>query len=543
MSRINTEQFSFDFKSDKITSIFSDKEVTCGEFFAGGGGWTSGMAGVPGIKPLWILNHDKVALRTNAYHHKDVKVYWADLYVQDEHEMEYVDYIHGSIECDQHSKANSGKKKKIGSYTMGWEFYRFIKYLMPLVISIENVPEYKKWAPVDENGDPIKARSGEEFERWKKAMMDLGYLYKESIRNAADDGIPTRRVRYFAFFYKPGIEVDFPEYTHSATGKGGKQKWESCRKHLDLNDHGVSIFGRKFNKALAKHQRRPLVHNSLRRIAGGIRKQHPEFHKFLCKYHGGDNPERSYSIDDPIMTIDGSNRHQVITVENGEFIQDHCQTDNYQSVDDPLRTQMTWQTKQLINWEINQEKLQFIMDHCFSDKVEEVDDPLSPQTSQQTKRLISLETEDPFIVQHYGSSDSQCNSLDDPIYTIPCRDIHQIIRLEKMQFIVTYFNSGGNPGTNNQSLDGPLSTVMTVGKHQLVTLLDSFDIKARFLKQEELASCTTFPRDYFSHPELKLSEKVAIQLIGNAVPPEWARKIMHVNVNPILKYKLSKLSA
>ena len=523
-------------------AIVETDEVSTGEFFAGGGGVTSGMAGIPGVKPVWLLNHDPVALRTNAYHHKGVKVYWADLYVQDEHEMEYVDHVHASVECDQHCNAKGGGAKDIGSYTMGWELFRYLKFLLPLAISIENVPEYKKWAPLDKDGNPDPNRKGEEFERWKQAIIDLGYVYKETIRNAADDGMPTRRVRFFCFFTRPGIEISFPEQSHSKCGSDGLEKWQACREHIEVDNHGNSIFGRKFNTSLPKHLRKPLCKNSLKRIAGGIKKQDPNLYQFLCKYHAGINPERSYSLDEPIRVIDGSNRHQLVTVEQGQFIQDHCQVDHYQNLNDPLRTQLTWQTKQLIslesiNFQITCEKLQFIMDHCHSDKFQDTNEPLGVQTSRQNKQLTTVETDTSFIVQNYGNSMEQSNSLDEAIYTIPCRDIHQLIRVEKMQFIVKYFNSNGNPGANNESLDGPLSPILTEPHHQLITILDNFDIKARFLNREELAGCSTFPRDYFSHKDLKLSGKKAIEMIGNAVPPKWAKKLFEPTIGNLMEYK------
>lgn len=534
--RFNKDQFNINF--DKYSLENKLEKVTKGEFLAGGGGFTYGAKQVEEIETKWIFNHDRIALKTNAFHNKNVKVFWADLYVQDEHELEYVDYIHASIECDQHSNANAGKAKNIGSYMMGLELIRYIKFLNPLVLSIENVKEFKKWAPVDEDNNPIKELEGQEFEKWKNTIMALGYEYIESIRNAADDGLPTRRERFFCFFYKPGIEITFPETTHDEKGNNGKIKWLSCREHIDTEDLGISVFGREFNNDLPKHLRRKLCNNSMRRIAGGIKKQYPEFYQFLCKYHAGDNPERSQSLNKPINVIDTSNRHQLVTVENGQFIQDHCHTDNYQDIETPLRPQLTWQTKELITLE----KLKFIMDHCHSDKVQSLDEPLQPQTTRQSKQFVYVEADDSFIVQYYGGS-IQSNTLDEPINVIPCRDIHQLLRVEKMQFIAKYFNSSDNPEGQTQSLNSPLSAVLGTNKHQLITLLDNFDIKARFLRADELAACSTFPRNYFSHPELKLSQKVSIQLIGNAVPPLWATKLLKQNVNSILDYKKLKLSA
>lgn len=531
---INRNQYNINFND----SLPVTDKIKKGIFFAGGDGWGHGTKKIKEIEIRWILNHWDKAIKTCAFHNKGTKVYFADVYVQDEKEMEPVDIVQASIECDQHTGANAGKEKELGSYMMGWELFRYIPHLNPLVIIIENVPEFKKWSPVDENNQPIKERQGEEFERWKKSIIDLGYEYKESIRNAADDGLPTRRVRFFCFFHRPGIDITFPEYTHSEGGRDGKLPWKSCREHIDTEDLGHSIFGREFNLSIPKHQRRPLVPNSLRRIAGGIRKQYPDFYQFLAKYHAGMNPERSQSLDEPIYTIDTSNRHQLVTVENFQLIQDHCQSDHYQGLDQPLKTQLTWQTKQLVTLE----KLKFIMDHCHSDKHQSLDEPLQVQTTRQTKQLVNIEIDEPFVTQYYGGS-IQSNTLDEPLNTIPCRDTHQLVRVEKMQFIAKYFNAWNNPESQSESLDDPLSSILSVNKHQLITILDDFDIKARFLRADELAACSTFPRDYFSHPDLKLSQKDAIKLIGNAVPPEWAEKLLRPNIESIIRYKQERCAA
>jgi DNA (cytosine-5)-methyltransferase 1 len=493
-ARFNRVQTNIDFPSFEIAD--EEDKITSGEFFAGGGGWTEGIDDIPEMKTKWILNHDKVAIKTNAFHHPDVKVYWADIYAQDEHDLEYVDHVHASVECQDHSNAKGGEEKRIGSYTMGWELYRYFKFLRPLVLTIENVPEFKKWAPLDANNCRIKERAGEEFERWKKAFMDLGYEYAESIRNAADDGLPTRRVRYFGAFYVPGVEFKFPEFTHSKKGINGTKKWNPCKDHLDLSDEGISIFGREFNEKLPKHLRKKLSPNSLRRIGYGAVKYSPDFKNFIAHFYGGD-PRRFQSIEAPINTISCSNRHQLITMEKLQFISDHCRQAFYQSLEEPLKTQLTWQTKQLVSF-----------DHV--------------------------------ICQYYGGLQAQ--SIEGPINTINCKDRHQLIRLEKFQFITKYMNSNGSPELNIQQIDDPLSTVMTMFKHQLITILDNFDIKARFLRPDELAACSTFPRDYFNREGLNVSGKDAVKMIGNAVPPKWAEIIMKHNIENIKKYKMSQNS-
>jgi DNA (cytosine-5)-methyltransferase 1 len=526
--------------TDKGTSMYTNgQKITAGDFFAGGGGVTRALYNMPGVEVKWVLNHDKTAIATNIFHHQDVKHYWADVYVQDEHEMEPVDLVWASIECTQHSRAKGGKEKEMGSYTMGWELVRYIKHLNPMLIGIENVPEFKKWSPICENGNPIKEHIGAEFERWKKTITDMGYVYHESIRNAADDGLPTRRVRYFAFFSREDIEVTFPEFTHDKQANNGLKKWEPCRPHIDTENHGTSIFGRAFNEKLPKHLRRPICYNSQRRIGGGIKKHYPGLSdflsQFLVQYYGGD-PNRSMDLDNPIYTIPTANRHQLLSVEGNipakEIFQIICQyygSDQSQSTEVPLNTVTTKDRHQLITIE----KLQFIMDHCHTDNFNQLDEPLNPQLTRQTKQIVT------FISHNYGSSgkpESNNQSLDVPLNSITTH--------EKIQFIASYFNSNNKPESQTQSLDAPLNTILTQpNKKALVTLLDGFDIKARFLTKEELASCSTFPRDYFSKPGLKLSNKAAIKLIGNAVPPEWARKIIEPQIEKLLQYKYKSKTA
>lgn len=493
--RYNKTQFNLNFPA--IGEVLKNNNiVTGGEFFAGGGGWTEGTDDLENYRTLWILNHDKVAVKTNAFHHK-VQVFWADVYTQKVEDLTPVNHVHGSLECTQHSQANSCEEKKLGSYTMGWEFYKYLPHLNPILITVENVPEFKKWGPTDENGKPIKERMGEEFERWKQAIMDLGYQYKETIRNAADDGLPTRRKRYFAFFYREGVDITIPEFTHSKAGGNGFKKWKPCGPHINTEDHGTSIFGREFNESLPKHLRKPIAKNSQRRIGGGIKKYAPNISQFIANFYGGENQNRVQELLSPLYTITTANRHQLVTIEKLQFIMDYCSTDNFNTLEQPLNPQLTWQTKQ----------------------------------------LVSIEN---FLCQFYGGSD-QTQSIDTPLNTVTTKDRHQLVRVEKLQFLAQFFNSNGKPEHNVQSLEEPITPIMTEFKHQLVTILDGFDIKTRFLNREELSACTTFPRDYFSHPELKLSNKDAVKMIGNAVPPEWAKILMSPNINAIKDYKKNLL--
>lgn len=519
-------------------------EISSGDFLAGGGGVTYAMKKV-GLKVKWVLNHDQIAIRTNMYNNKGIKHYLANFYTQDEHEMEPVDFIWASIECTQHSRANGGRDKKIGSYTLGWELLRYIRYLQPIVIGIENVPEFKEWAPLLENGKPDKSRKGEEFERWKNSICAMGYDYSELICNAADYGIPTRRVRYFAFFTKKYLElnVNWPKPTHSKDGKYGLQKWLACRDYIDLVNEGQSIFGRKYNPNVAKGHRRPLSENTLRRIAGGISKYAPEL-AFIFQYYG--NGLNVQSLKNPLNTVTTKDRHALITLEKLHFIADHCHTDNFNLPEDPMNPILTRQTKQLISVEN-----QFLQDYYGrNDTAHSLDGQANTITTENSKHLISAK----FISNQYNSNgkpEANNHSIDEPLSPITTGRKHQFIShhfgtgvnqsigdpinsittKEKIQFITAYYSSSGNQETQNQSIDNPLNSITTgTNKQALITAIESgsfdFDIKMRFLDPEELSRISTFPEGYFTDPLLKLNKKEQTRLIGNAVPPEWAQMMI-----------------
>lgn len=535
--------------------------IKAADFLAGGGGVTTAMRRIPGVSVRFVLNHDQMAIRTNMHNNRGIKHYWADFYRQDEHELEPVDFLWASIECTQHSKANGGREKKIGSYTLGWELIRYLRHLRPAVIGIENVPEFKDWAPVDENNHPIKERKGEEFQRWKNAICQLGYTYHELICNAADYGIPTRRIRYFAFFTKTALnlQVNWPKPTHNKTGINGLKKWEPCKHYIDLNREGESIFGREINPNIAKGKRKPLSPNTMKRIAGGIRKFAPEL-QFIFQYYG--NGLNANSLSAPLNAVTVKDRHVLVSCEKTQFVADHVMTDNYHHIEEPMNPQLTRQTKQLVTIE----KHQFLNDYYGRENTSHsIDGHAMAITTENSKNLVTIEKkffskyysgpenrhfgftpDDPFhtvktvnntalldikaqfVSHHFGSGNNQ--SVDQPMNSITTQ--------EKIQFISAHFNASGKPGSQNQDVETPLGTITTgTNKKSLITAIAAgeidFDIKMRFLDPEELSRISTFPEGYFTDPLLKLTKKAATKLIGNAVPPEWARIIIEPVINEL----------
>lgn len=457
--------------------------ITFGDLFAGGGGVTTGALSIPNVHVSWALNHDKKAIDTHGRNHPETKHFQADITTQDLREVSKVHVLWASIECTQHSKAKGGGNKKIGSYTLGWELLRYIMHCQPYYLVVENVPEFVKWAKTDPEGKPLKGTEGVVFNQWVNTIRNLGYNYEHKFLEAADYGCPTKRKRYFGIFARHGLPINWEDPTH-------KNNWVACKPFLDLENEGNSIFGRQFNENIKKQYRKPLVPNTLRRLAGGIKKFAPEVF-FIMKYYGtGDNCQ---SISKPLHTVTTKDRHALIKVEKIQFIQDHCHTDNYQTLEVPLRPQLTWQSKHLVTLE--------------------------------KKHFISAQ------YNSGGKPEANNKSIDEPLAAITTG--------EKLQFITTYFSGGGRPETQNQSLKRPLNTILTTpNKKALVTTeefsaLDDFDVKMRFLNQEELSTVMGFPEGYFNG----LSTKDAVKLIGNAVPVQLATVVLRPVIEDIYSMK------
>jgi len=551
--------------------------ITFADLFAGGGGTSTGAFMVPGIHVSWALNHDPIAIKTHEANHPETKHYQADIRTQNVKELDPVDILWASLECTNHSKAKGGKDKDEGSFTLGWELPRYLVHCNPDYLYIENVPEFIRWGEL-KDGKRVKDKEGLEYVRWIHAIKDLGYMnYERRFLNAADYGCPTRRVRYFGIFSKPGFPISWPRPTHAEKENiFGLPKWKPCKDYINLTNEGNSIFGREFNENVAKSKRSSLSENTLRRIAGGIRKFAPEIY-FVMKYYG--NGDNCQSLSEPLHTIRTHESHALIKVEKLQFIQDHCHTASYNLPEEPLRPQLTRQTKQLITVEkkfiskyfSNAKEGGRHQDHCQG-----LDQPAPTVTCRDHSTLITakaqfytraltnncanqpLDKPSPtimtwgtdaiitakaqFISSVYNSSghpEFNNHSVDSPLGS-PTTN-------EKFQFITAYFNSSGHPETQNQSIDKPLNTILTEPNKKALVTADmngfiDFDVKMRFLTDDELASIMGFPEGYFKRPGLKLSKKEIIKMIGNAVPVDMAKALLESVTSLLIECKVDKIA-
>jgi len=378
--------------------------------------------------------------------------------------------------CTNFSIAKGGKAKNEDSRTLAWELPRFVEHCQPKIIWIENVREFLTWGPLDSNNHPDKSLAGTEYDKWVAHICSMGYKFAFKILNSADFGSYTSRRRFFGVFWRADLpDYVFPQPTHNKKGTGGLKKWNACRDKIDCKNHGNSIFGRE----------RPLCANTFKRIVGGIHKYCPEFEQYLSQ----------------LRNDIGYSENTKASVEKKQFITQYYGNSCSNGLDEPLHTITTKDRHTMIS---------FIADHCQVDNYQKIESPLMTQTTRQTKQ---------FIVAQYnskGNPGANARSLDDPAFSLTTT--------QKLQFISMYYNSSGKPETQNNSVDSPLPTITTSSNKQaLVTLLDGFDIKMRFLEPEELASITGFPDGYFDKAPTK---KQKVWLIGNAVPTIMSQRLI-----------------
>ena len=304
------------------------------DFFAGGGGASTGVEAAIGRPVDIAVNHDPDAILMYRTNHPSTLCLTEDIFNVDMRPYvmgREVDVLWASPDCTSHSKAKGGQPRESGLRILPWAVYKHAKYMLPRIIFMENVEEIQEWGPLDEKGRPIKDRMGEDYEKFISSMKSLGYEFDSRELVAANYGAPTTRKRWYAVFRRDGKKIRWPKATHT------KENWEKCGDYLDWSDLGKSIFDRK----------KPLAEATQARIAYGIEKfilntldpykvPTEQAYSFLIQYHSEQNGSKSrgQTLSEPIKTIDTSNRYGLVT----SFITKFYKSGIGQRCDEPLHT-------------------------------------------------------------------------------------------------------------------------------------------------------------------------------------------------------------
>ena len=354
--------------------------------FAGGGGASTGIEMATGISVDIAINHDPEAIRMHKANHPNTKHYCESVW-----DVDPVKACNGkpialawfSPDCKHFSKAKGGKPKDKNIRGLAWVALRWAGKVRPRVIMLENVEEFKTWGPLNRSHRPIKAKQGHTYQKFIEQLKRLGYEVETRELVAADYGAPTMRKRFFMIARCDGKPIVWPEPTHgpadSKDVKSGLLKpYVGAYTKLDFSLPCPSIFdtAEEIKEKYGIRAVRPLAPKTMERIARGLKKfvidnaepfiiqvnhsgPRSDYcnsmneplrvitakHGFgivaptLIQYHSetASGEVRGQKLDEPIMTVDGSNRYGLVT----SFLSKFYKSGIGQDVREPLHTVTT----------------------------------------------------------------------------------------------------------------------------------------------------------------------------------------------------------
>lgn len=275
-------------------------KVNIVDMFCGGGGESTGLISAAHDYGLDVnmsaINHWERAIETHSAN-----------YPSAEHRCENVQHIEpntlmaskntdllwASPGCQHFSIARGAKPRYESMRSPAWEVLRFAEELRPKRIIIENVPEFRTWGPLEENGKIIKKCKGNTFNAFISGLKSLNYIVDYQVLCAADYGAATSRRRLFIQAVRKdcGKRIIWPKPTNVKDGNIFLPKWHSASEIIDWSIPCKFISERK----------KPLADATMRRIEYGIREfWGKEAVPFIARLYGNSTAE---SIKKPLSTI------------------------------------------------------------------------------------------------------------------------------------------------------------------------------------------------------------------------------------------------
>lgn len=355
------------------------------DLFCGAGGLSTALAiaceQIDREIDLVAVNHWNRAIETHKENHP-----WAEHYQSKIEDVDPdtvftddrpVDILVGGPECTHFSTARGGKPVSEQKRMPAWHVLTWVQKLQPETILLENVREFQDWGPI-EDGEPT--RNGELFQSWIRALEGHGYNVDWRVLNAANYGDATSRERLFVIGHRDNYP-QFPVQTHCEYGHApGKDQWRSSREILDWDDPGQSIWTR----GMEGTGKRPLVSNTMDRIAEGLRRH-------------GDETAETYAD-----TIESLDKDQVAQMQKAAIPIEQAE-DVAEITDDPFL--VTYEDADTVLCE------PYLLRQQSGGNPPSTDEPL-PTIS--TKGAIAKI--EPYLIQYYGQSGSK--SVDEPLPTV-----------------------------------------------------------------------------------------------------------------------------
>lgn len=207
---------------------------------------------------------------------------------------ELVRLLWGFSEYKHHSKAKGGVPNRDREIrALAWVIKKWAWEVRSNVIVLENIEEFKHWGTLDAMGKPIKAHKGDSFRAFIRRIKRLDNQVDWCELRACDNGAPTIRKRLFMIARCDGMPIVWPRPTQGP----GLIPFLTTADIIDWTIPCPSIFERK----------KPLVENTIRRIAKGIQRYVIDtadpFIVPIQHYKGSD---LIHSIHEPLRTVTAS---------------------------------------------------------------------------------------------------------------------------------------------------------------------------------------------------------------------------------------------
>lgn len=451
------------------------------DLFAGGGGASLGIEQALGVDVDEAVNHDPEAINMHQANHNGTRHHIEDVFSVNPYKTvngRSVGLLWASPDCTHHSRAKGGKpvSKKIRG--LAWVVIKWAKAVRPRVIMLENVPEFREWGPLTDDGKPDKNKKGMTFNLWSNQLRGLGYDVQFRELAACDYGAPTIRKRLFMIARCDGKPIVWPEPTHGELGNiFGLPAYCTAAECIDWSIPCPSIF---LTKQEVKEQGlkccRPLAENTMKRIARGLKKfvlDNPE--PFVI---GIDNKSSGASCawpgSEPLRTITMENRFALVT----PFLSKYFTGVDGASVEKPTPTVTA-------------------IDH----------------------NAVVM----PYFIKYHGAKCDEARGqvLNQPQLTLDTQNRFGLVSA----FFVKYYGCGiGQPANE------PMHTVTSKDRLGLVTVAGIdyriADIGLRMLSPRELARAQGFSDNYI----LTGTKTNQVAKIGNSVCPPVARALVKANV-------------
>ncbi len=330
------------------------------DYFAGGGGASTGLEDALGRSPDVAKNHDAEAVAMHSANHPETVHLCENVWTGDPRDVQALASRHRcaalgipyrllpiglwwfSPDCKHFSKAKGSKPVEKGIRDLAWVVVHCAKLTLPRIIMLENVEEFSDWGPLIEAEDgklvPCPLSKGITFKRWVRALRKLGYVVEWRELRACDYGAPTIRKRLFVIARRDGVPIAWPEPTHAKDGADGLLRWRAAAEIIDWSLPVPSIFdtAAEIKAKFGIRAIRPLAEATMARIAKGTMRYVVNSPKpFIVQVnHGGGSGGRVHDVDSPAPTSTGARGDALVT----PFVSYGQQGGNNRDAGEPLHT-------------------------------------------------------------------------------------------------------------------------------------------------------------------------------------------------------------